>query len=225
VPRAATKSPAQKSYDRSYFEHWYRDPRAAVIQRAHLERRVRLAVAAAEYLLERPVENVLDIGCGEAPWRALLRRIRPAAHYAGIDPSPYAVGRFGKSRGIVQGGVGDLGSRALSRALARRGARPPYDLIVCSDVLHYVPTAEAKRGLRHIARWLGSGLAFLEFFAKEDATEGDTEGFMPRSAQTYARLLRGAGLVHLGMHCYVGRDVGREIMAFERGWAAGRTAR
>ena len=65
-------SPAatRKVYDRAYFERWYRDPRHSVIQRDLLARRVQLAIAAAEYVLERPVRNVLDIGCGEAPWRA-----------------------------------------------------------------------------------------------------------------------------------------------------------
>jgi SAM-dependent methyltransferase len=211
---------AAKTYDRAYFDRWYRDPGWAVIQRDHLERRVRLAVAAAEYALDRRIGSVLDVGCGEAPWRALLRRLRPRASYAGLDPSPYAARRFGRTRNIVQAGVGDVGTRALATALTARGARPPFDLIVCSDVLHYVPTAELARGLTGMAGWLGGGLAFLEFFAREDATEGDADGFQPRSAATYARHLRTAGLVHLGLHCYVGRALGRELMTFERGWAA-----
>lgn len=210
----------KKTYDRSYFDRWYRDPAQAVILGEHLARRVRLAVSAAEYVLEREVESVLDIGCGEAPWRAILKRFRPRARYFGIDPSPYAVARYGKARGIVQGGVGELGSSALSRALLGLGARPPFDLIVCSDVLHYVPTKDLTRGLKTIGKWVGPGLAFLEFFTKDDDTEGDTEDFHKRPASSYARLLRAAGLTHLGLHCYVGRDVAREIMAFERGSAA-----
>jgi SAM-dependent methyltransferase len=211
----------KKTYDRSYFDRWYRDPAQAVILGEHLERRVRLAIAAAEYVLEREVESVLDVGCGEAPWRAFVRRLRPRARYVGIDPSPYAVQRYGKTRGIVLGGVGDLGTPALAHALLAKGARPPFDLIVCSDVLHYVATKDLARGLKAIGRWVGGGLAFLEFFTRDDDTEGDTEEFRKRPAATYARLLRGAGLTHLGLHCYVGREVGRAIMAFERGSAAG----
>ena len=210
----------KKTYDRSYFDRWYRDPAQAVILGEHLSRRVRLAVSAAEYVLEREVESVLDIGCGEAPWRALLKRLRPRARYFGIDPSPYAVARYGRTRGIVQGGVGDLGTPALSSALLGLGARPPFDLVVCSDVLHYVPTKDLARGLKTIGKWVGPGLAFLEFFTRDDDTEGDTEDFRRRPTASYARLLRAAGLTHLGLHCYVGRDVAREIMAFERGSAA-----
>lgn len=211
---------ATKQYDKSYFDRWYRDPAQAVILGSHLERRVRLALAAAEYVLEREVRSVLDVGCGEAPWRGILRRLRPRARYAGLDPSPYAVARYGKRRGIALAGVGDLGTPAVSAALKQLGARPPYDLIVCSDVLHYVQTPDLVRGLRAIARWVGGGVAFLEFFTREDDTEGDTESFEPRKAGTYTRLLRAAGLTHLGLHCYVGRHVGRSIMTFERGFAA-----
>lgn len=209
-----------KTYDRSYFDRWYRDPAQAVILGSHLERRVRLAVAAAEYVLEREIESVLDVGCGEAPWRLIVKKLRPRARYVGMDPSPYVVKRYGKSRGIVLGGVGDLGTPGLSRTLLEAGVRPPFDLIVCSDVLHYVDTKDLPRGLRAIGRWVGGGMAFLEFFTRDDDTEGDTEDFKPRPAATYTRLLRAAGLTHLGLHSYVGREVGREIMAFERGSAS-----
>ena len=116
--------------------------------------------------------------------------------------------------------MGDLGSHALARALLAKGARAPFDLVVCSDVLHYVDNADLARGLKAIGRMIGGGLAFLEFFTKDDDTEGDTEDFKARPAATYARLLRAAGLTHLGLHCYVGRGVGRAIMDFERGSAA-----
>jgi SAM-dependent methyltransferase len=224
MPRRQTVSAIGKCYDRGYFDHWYRDPSRAVIQREHLARRVRLAVSAAEWVLERPVESVLDIGCGEGSWQPVLRRLRPNARYLGLDPSAYAVARYGRARGLVEAGVGDLGTSALRRQFARHAMRPPFDLVVCCDVLHYVPTAELTRGLRAIAHLIGGGgLAYLEFFAKEDATEGDDDDFQPRAAATYARLFRAAGLTHVGLHGYVVRpSMGRELMRFEEGWAAPR---
>jgi SAM-dependent methyltransferase len=205
---------AAKRYDRAYFERWYRDPCWTVVHRGVLARRVRLAVAAAEYLLEREIRSVLDVGCGEAPWRAVLRRARPRVRYTGVDSSTYVVRRFGRARDIRLGSLGTL---------SRLDLDPPYDLIVCSDVLHYVSTGEARRGLRAIARLLG-GVAFLEAFAKEDATEGDQEDFRQRPAAVYRRLFREAGLIPLGLHCYAGRALARELTMFERG-DGGRGAR
>ncbi len=224
--QARQKPDSKKLYDRAYFDRWYRDPSWVVIQRDHLERRMHLAVSAAEWMLERPIESVIDIGCGEGAWRAALKRIRPQARYVGLDPSEYAVARFGKSRNLIRASVGDLGSAWLRQELARREMKPPYDLVVCCDVLHYVPTPELEPGLRAIAGFIRSGgLAYLEFFAREDSTEGDEEAFQPRSAATYARRFRAAGLTHLGLHSYViRRALARELMKFEEGWAAPRRA-
>lgn len=177
-----------------------------------IERRVRLAVSVAEYLLERRVRSVLDVGCGEGTWRAHVKRLRPRARYVGVDSSAYAVRRFGRRRNLKLGTVGGLDRLDL-------GGAGRFDLVVCSDVLHYVSTPELSRGLRAIARLCG-GVAFLEFFTREDDTLGDDEGFMRRGAATYARLLRAAGLVHAGMHCYVGPQflkTERALVSFERG--------
>ena len=59
-----------KTYDRAYFDRWYRG--SEVGGNARLARKVALAVATAEYHLERPLRSVLDIGCGEGGWRAPL---------------------------------------------------------------------------------------------------------------------------------------------------------
>jgi len=205
--RGANGDAPSKIYDQAYFDRWYRDPRHAVIQRDVLARRVQLALSAAEYILERPVASVLDVGCGEAPWRALIRMARPAARYVGVDSSEYAVRRFGKRRNIRLGRFGDLPRLKLGG---------PFDLIVCSDVLHYVPTPEARRGLRAIARML-DGLAFIEFFSKEDDTVGDDDGYIPRAEAAYRNLFREAGLIHLGLHCYASRRDAVNLMTFEIG--------
>ena len=195
-----------KRYDRAYFDRWYRDPRHAVVHRGVLARRVQLAVAAAEYLLERPVRTVLDVGCGEGAGRELLRRARPGVRYVGVDSSEYAVRRFGARRGLRLGSLAGLGRMRLGG---------PFDLIVCSDVLHYVGERDARAGLRAIARLLG-GVAFLELFTREDPTIGDDEGFRRRSAATYRRFFREAGLVPLGLHCWAGRRLEPRLLSFER---------
>lgn len=197
-----------KRYDRSYFDHWYRDPRSMVVQHGVLERRVQLAVAVAEYLLERPIRTVLDVGCGEGRWRALIQQVRPQARYTGVDGSEYVVRRFGRRRNILLGRFGELG---------RLGLKGPFDLIVCSDVLHYVATREAQRGLRSLAKLLG-GVALIEVYTKDDATEGDDEEFQRRTGNDYRRLFREAHLLPVGLHCYVTRRFEDRLSTFERAW-------
>ena len=93
-----------KIYDGAYFQRWYHERGRA--GGAGLLRKVAMAVAIAEFYLERPIRSVLDVGCGEAPWRAPLLKLRPRLHYQGVDSSEYAVARFGRSRNIALANFG-----------------------------------------------------------------------------------------------------------------------
>src|SRR5690606_26687004 len=64
--RPVSCRPMDKTYDQAYFDRWYRD--GGIGGRQRLARKVALAVATAEYHLERPLKSVLDIGCGEGAW-------------------------------------------------------------------------------------------------------------------------------------------------------------
>ncbi len=182
-----------KRYDRAYFDRWYRDPRSRMWTRVAVDRKVRMVLGIAEHLLERPVRSVLDIGCGEGSWQPVLKRYRPGIAYRGVDGSAYAVERFGRRRNIVLGEVGRL---------ERTGIGGPFDLVVCCDVLHYVPTADVRRGLRFMAERTGA-LAYLEAYAWDDEIEGDRGQFQRRRAAEYRRLFHEAGFVPVGLHCYV----------------------
>ncbi|MEO8198838.1 MAG: class I SAM-dependent methyltransferase, partial [Thermoanaerobaculia bacterium] len=118
-----------KAYDRAYFDRWYRRGATRIEGTAALRRRVALAVAMAERFLERPLRSALDVGCGEGRWRAELLRLRPHLRYQGVEPSHYAVKRFGARRDIVQGAFTDL---------AKLDLPGPFDLVICADVLHYL---------------------------------------------------------------------------------------
>src|SRR3546814_1857262 len=87
-----------KQYDADYFQRWYRS--GGIGGRQRLARKVALAVATAEYHLERPLRTVLDIGCGEGAWRAPLLKLRPGAQYLGFDSSEYAITRYGRHRNL-----------------------------------------------------------------------------------------------------------------------------
>ena len=195
-----------KQYDRAYFDRWYRDPRHAIVRAGMLERRVQLAVAAAEFVLERPIRSVLDVGCGEAPWRALLLRVRPGLRYVGVDSSTYVLRRWGQRRDIRPGSFGELGRLRLGG---------PFDLIVCADVLHYLRTPELRRGLPALVKLL-RGLAYLEVYASDDSTVGDEVEYQQRSSAVYRRLFHAAGLRHVGLHGWVTLRREAELLAFER---------
>jgi SAM-dependent methyltransferase len=194
-----------KSYDQAYFERWYRDPTDRVSTRATLERKVRMAVGVAEFLLGRPIRTVLDVGCGEAPWFPILRRLRPQLRYTGVDSSDYVLRRFGAERHIRRGTLGQL---------ARMRLRGDVDLIVCADVLQYVDTPEVERGLTAIRGLLG-GVAYIEAFSTEDEMEGDRIGWRERSAAAYRRLFRQAGLTQCGPYCFADVDELHMLNSFE----------
>lgn len=193
-----------KHYDTQYFQQWYRT-RPDIGGAARLARKVALAVACAEYWLERPVRTVLDVGAGEAAWRAPLLRLRPRLRYLGFDASPWAVHRFGRTRNLHLASFGDF---AHLRPCA------PVDLLVCADVMHYVPSAELARGLPGLAALCG-GVAFLETFTATDEIEGDLEGFMARAPGWYRRRLANAGFTPVGSHCWAGPALAGHAAALE----------
>jgi len=195
-----------KHYDRGYFDKWYRDPRHRVGGGATLRRKVAMVVGVAEYLLQRPLRSVLDVGCGEGRWRQVLRRLRPAAVYEGVDASEYVVRRYGRRRNLRLGAFGTLHTLDLPGG---------YDLVVCSDVLHYVPGRDLGPGLRTL-RALLAGVAFLETYTRHDAITGDLVGFHGRPAATYFRAFAEAGLVPCGLQCYVPDDLEEDLTALER---------
>ena len=179
---------AAKSYDRDYFDRWYRG-KGRVRTASALARKAALSLAVADHLLGRPARTVLDVGCGEGAWRAPLRRLRPGIAYLGVDASEYAVARYGRSRRILLSPFGRLGELGLPG---------PYDLVVCSDVLHYLGGAELARGLPALASLVG-GAVFVDLFTVEDSIEGDLAGWHPRKARWYADRIRRAGLVPCGL--------------------------
>jgi SAM-dependent methyltransferase len=194
-----------KQYDRAYFQRWYRDRSTRVTSDRALDRKVHVAVSAAEYMLGRRIRTVLDIGCGEARWCQALRQMRRGVEYVGLDPSDYAVEAFGVTRNVRHGSFGTL------KALRLAG---PYDLIVCADVLQYVPAPQLAAGLREIRRLLG-GAAYIEAYAREDDMEGDMEGWHFRSAAEYRRHFRAAGLTHCGIYCFIDVKKFRAVNRFE----------
>lgn len=195
----------EKRYDKAYFDTWYRGPDPPVGDESDLERAVALAIAAAESVLARPLESVLDVGCGEGRWQPVVMDLRPEAVYLGIESSDYAVERFGDSRNIRHGRFGELGYHVFDE---------PFDLVVCSDVLHYLDDAEIFEGIDALADRTG-GVAVIDIFTVEDDPEGDRVDFRLRPAEWYRAVLRDAGLVAIGMQMYVHEETAEMLEALD----------
>lgn len=193
-----------KQYDRRYFDHWYRGP-AAAGRRALLTRKAAMVVATAEYHLGGPLRSVIDVGCGEGAWRAPLLKLRPQLHYLGLDASPYAIARHGRARNLRLLDFAALGEQRFDRS---------FDLLLCSDVMHYLPTRTLDRGLAGFAQ-LCHGVAFLEVFCRGDAVEGDTLGYIARSAAFYRNRFARAGFVPCGSQLYLSDALAQHATALE----------
>ena len=193
-------------YDRRYFDKWYRHPRHRVKTRQDMRRQLGFIVAATEYLLDRPVRSVLDVGCGEGNWSTVLRELRPRARYVGVDGSDYAVRRFGARRNIHLGTLGTIDDVGL---------KGPFDLILCLGVLNYVAAGELQDGLKHL-RVLAGGLVYLEIFTSADDASGDFTKAEAKPPGWYRGVFRKAGFIPLGLHCYVPRDLAHHAAALER---------
>lgn len=191
--------------DKAYYDRWYRHPRDKVSTAAERARVAGTIISVAEQLLERRVRNALDLGCGEGLWRAALRSVRPAMRYTGIDPSAYAVRRFGARRNVRQGDITSLA------ALRIRG---PFDVILCNDVLHYVPTPELRLGMRALAERL-RGVAYLGLFTSADDIEGDMKTWLRRPPSFYRKEFARAGLASVGMHCWIPAALAKDRAALE----------
>jgi hypothetical protein len=85
---------------------------------------------------------------------------------------------------------------------------------VCSDVLHYVPNAELRRGLSGFTE-LCAGVAFIDLYTKGDAISGDLRGFQARTAGWYRKAFTEAGLTACGSNGYLTPTLVREATALE----------
>lgn len=193
-------------YDRAYFDKWYRHPAHRVKSDRYLARQAAFVVGVAEYLLERRITSVLDVGAGEGNWRPVLRRLRPGLRYFGVDPSEYAVKRYGRLRNIQLGSFATLRNVKLPKA---------FDLIVCCGVLNYVDDGEIQTGLTAL-RELARGPIYIEVFTREDDAEGDFQRTAAKPAVWYRRAIARAGLISCGLHFYVPKELRHLTAALER---------
>lgn len=178
-------------YDRRYYRRYYIDPETRARTPAD-DRRLAAFIAAYAKHLEIDVRRILDIGCGLGrTLRALARRF-PRARLVGIEYSPYLCERYGWQHGSVT----DF------------SATPPFDLVICNDVLPALDDADCGRAIANLAT-LSRQLVFIgaltrEDWARCDASRTERDVHL-RSAAWYRRRLR-PRFVALGGGLFAKRD-------------------
>jgi SAM-dependent methyltransferase len=131
------------AFDRAYYQRFYFNPRTAVTSRAEMAARARLIAGCVAYFA-LPVRSILDAGCGVGLLRAALRRQLRAAQYVGLEYSDYLCERYGWRQGSI----------------VTFRTRERFDLVICYDVLQYLPAPQARDAIDNLARLCRGALYF-----------------------------------------------------------------
>ena len=174
---SAAKPGTPKEFDREYYRRFYFDARTAVASRSEMRARARL-IAAFTVHAGLPVRRILDAGCGTGLLRKELRRLLPRAHYVALENSDYLCRRYGWTHGRIE----------------EYRARAPFDLVICYDVLQYLPAVAARRALANFARLCRGALYFSALTRRdyeENCDQARTDARVHlRSARWYRSVLR-----------------------------------
>lgn len=138
------------SFDRAYYDRYYRDPKTRVSSPREIAQRGRFVCSYLAYM-QQPVCTVLDMGCGVGAWRTVIAKHFPRARYTGVEVSEYLCAEYGWRRGSV----------------VDFRARSPFDLVICQGVLQYLDARDAERAIDNLAHLCGGAL-FLEVLTRED---------------------------------------------------------
>jgi SAM-dependent methyltransferase len=140
-------------FDRDYYRRFYFNPRTAVTSRAEMSARARLIASCVDYV-GLPVSRILDAGCGVGMLRTPLKRALRRADYVGLEYSAYLCQRYGWRQGSIE----------------TFRCRERFDLVICYDVLQYLPVPAARRAIANLAR-LCRGALYFGALTQEDWLE------------------------------------------------------
>ena len=141
---------ATERFDAAFFRRYYANPATRVATREDQAKLAALIGGVAHYSGFR-VRRILDAGCGVGWLKTPLRRQFPGAEYVGLEVSEYLCRRHGWIQGSVTTHADAAG----------------YDLVVCHDVLQYLPDREAARAIGALAR-LSRGLLYFSVLTAGD---------------------------------------------------------
>lgn len=192
---------AHHSFDKGYYDRYYRNRRTRVQTREQVTTLGRMVCGYLAHL-RQPVRRVLDAGCGLGYWRAVIAEHYPAASYTGIEVSEYLCREFGWTQASIAG----------------YHPRGRFDLIICQGVLQYLTRGEAEAAIDNLGRLCRSAL-YLEALTTQDWEQNcdrtHTDGGVHlRSAHWYRKRLA-RHFRPLGGGLFLHRDADAVLFALE----------
>jgi len=137
-------------FDQDYYRKFYHAGARSVRDQKSVDPQARAVFALMESWGLQP-RSALEAGAGPGFWKKWMARFTPHVRVKSTDISPYACQKYGHEQR-------DLSSWAPGR---------PYDLVICQDVLQYLPDAAAARAIRNLGKSTRE-ILFLEVPTRED---------------------------------------------------------
>ena len=190
------------TFDASYYERFYLDPRTRVADSRDVEIQARFLCAYLDHL-GIGVRRILDMGCGLGRLREPVLARFPRARYTGVEVSEHLCTELGWT----------YGSAATFRSRHR------FDLVICQDVLQYLDDAEAEQAIGNFAKYC-RGALFFGALTREDWEENcdrartDGNGYL-REGSWYRRRLAPA-FTCAGGGVFVSRGAGVAMFELDR---------
>jgi SAM-dependent methyltransferase len=203
------KDPARKPvnhFSAAYFRKFYLNRATRVVTRAEMRTRAQMIVAILRQS-QIPVRSVLDAGCGIGLLRRPLKEFLPRASYTGLEASCYLCARHG----WIPGSITDF------------APRQPFDLVICYDVLQYLPDREAARAIANLSRITRAAL-YVSALTLKDWRENCDRSRTDRAVHIrpgvwYRRRLQ-KSFRYLGFGVWLRKDVTAILWEMERSRSA-----
>ncbi len=189
-------------FDEDYYRRYYENPRTRVAAPKETRALTDFVCGYLKYI-DLSVRRVLDMGCGLGTWKPEIKRHFPRALYVGVERSDYLCKRFGWQKGSVD---------------SYRSERP-FDLVICQDVVQYLPNRNADMAMRRLAA-LSRGALLFAVLTREDWEENcdqeltDGSGYL-RSGRWYRKRLK-KDFVNAGGGLFVKHDAGVVLYELEK---------
>jgi hypothetical protein len=175
-----------QTFDSEYYRRYYETPRTAVVTAGQAKREVAFVVSFCRHIGVK-IERFSDIGAGTGWWAREFRKVSPKSSIETFDASADAARLYGHRHARAE----TIGGRQS-------------DLVICRDVLRYLPDAAARIAITRLAAKC-RGVLYLHVVTRDDEIDedaSDMSGYF-RSARWYLRELERARFTNAGMGLFV----------------------